>query len=56
MSAVEFCREKILEISEDDFEDWFRAKTQKKPELFVSRKRDVDLLAGITVNKKVEFS
>lgn len=40
MSAIEFCRNRILEINEDDFEDWFRSKTVKNPELFVSRKKD----------------
>ncbi len=34
MSAVEFCRERILEIQVDDFESWFQTK---HPEYFISR-------------------
>lgn len=31
ISAVEFCRERVLEIQVDDFEEWFKSK---RPELF----------------------
>ncbi|CAF0738111.1 unnamed protein product [Brachionus calyciflorus] len=34
MSSVEFCREKILEIQVEEFENWFKTK---HPEHFVSR-------------------
>jgi len=52
MSAIEFCRDRILEIGEDDFEDWFRAKTQKYPELFVARrKKSEDQIHNNIINK-----
>ena len=34
MSAVEFCRERILEISVEDFEEWFKTR---HPDAFVAR-------------------
>ncbi|RMZ93454.1 coiled-coil domain-containing 60-like, partial [Brachionus plicatilis] len=34
MSAVEFCRDKILEIQVDEFEKWFKST---HPDYFVSR-------------------
>jgi hypothetical protein len=34
MSAVEFCRERILEISVEDFEEWFKTR---HPDSFVPR-------------------
>lgn len=57
MSAVEFAREKILEIAEQDFEDWFRAKTHKHPQLFVSRKKEETEteIRLKDINKKIEF-
>jgi len=55
MSAIEFCRDRILEINEDDFDDWFRAKTQKRPELFVSRKREDFLLANRNTRKNTDY-
>ena len=52
MSAIEFCRDRILEIGEDDFEDWFRAKTQKYPELFVARRKtSEDQIHNNIINK-----
>lgn len=56
MSSIEFCRDRILEINEDDFEDWFRAKTQKRPELFVSRKKEDKMQTQIkNINKDINF-
>ena len=34
MSAIEFCRERILEFPLDEFEDWFKTK---HPEAFRAR-------------------
>ena len=43
MSAIEFCRERILEVQLEVFEDWFKLK---HPESF--RARDV----SITIDNK----
>jgi hypothetical protein len=58
MAAVEFARDKILEINEDDFEEWFRAKTHKHPQLFVSRKKeetDIEMRLKDINQKKIAF-
>ena len=34
MSAVEFCREKIIEIPLEEFEEWFK---EKHPDAFIAR-------------------
>lgn len=39
MSAVEFCRERILEIQVEDFEEWFKSK---RPDLYQPPRKPTD--------------